>query len=160
MQFKRIIAAVDISDDLAADVLRVADSFARKDSANLRTVSVWPPFSVETSAFATDMGVTGAVAGRAALEQHQEGRVVCQERLGELVDKYAPGASATILDGDASQAVSDFAKKVDADLVVIGSHQRGFWGALFQGSSSPHFIHDAPCAVFIVTKAFAEKLDW
>ncbi len=160
MQFKRIIAAVDVSDDLASDVLRVADSFAHKNGANLRTVSVWPPFSVETSAFATDMGVTGAVAGRAALEHHQEGRVVCQERLDELAKTYAPGASATILDGDASKAVSDFAEEVDADLIVIGSHQRGFWGALFQGNTSTHFIHNAPCAVFIVTKTYAEKLDW
>ncbi len=160
MQFTRIIAAVDISDNLASDVLRVADSFAHKNGANLRAVSVWPPLSVETSAFATDMGVTGAVAGQTALEQHQEGRIVCEERLGELVNKYAPGASATILDGDASQAVSDFAEEVDADMIVIGSHQRGFWGALFQGSAARHFIHDAPCAVFIVTKAYAEKLDW
>ncbi|NOX84113.1 MAG: universal stress protein [Alphaproteobacteria bacterium] len=160
MQFKRIIAAVDVSDELASDVLRVADSFAHKNGANLRAVSVWPPLSVETSAFATDMGVTGAVAGRTSFDMHREGRVVCQERLSELVDKYAPGASATILDGDASQAVSDFAAEVDADLIVIGSHQRGFWGALFQGSASTHFIHDAPCAVFIVTKAYAKKLDW
>jgi len=159
MQFKRIIAAIDVSDDLAVNVLRAADSLAQRDCANIRAVSVWPAPGVETSAFATDIGVTAAVAGQAALEQHEERRAICQKRLDELVEKYAPGASATVLDGDASEAVSKFAEKVDADLIVTGSHQRGFWGTLFQGSASHHFIHDAPCAVLIVTKAFAEKMD-
>ncbi len=159
MQFKHIIAAIDVSDDLAVNVLRAADSLARRDSANIRVVSVWPAPGMEASAFATDIGVSSAVASQAALELYQEGRANCQKRLGELVEKYAPGAGSTILDGDASEAVSEFAQKVDADLIVTGSHQRGFWGTLFQGSASHQFIHDAPCAVLVITKAYAAKMD-
>ena len=63
-----------------------------------------------------------------------------------------------VLDGEAADEVARYAKKLGADIIVTGSHQRNFWGALFQGSASRELIREAPCAVFLVTKAFAKTL--
>ncbi len=159
MQFKRIVAAIDTSDEIAPAVLTTAASLAKKDNADLRVVCVWPHPGVDTAALAADIGVNTGVTSQAALEQHRKGRVQCEIAMKSLVDEYAPGTNAIILDGDASEEVSKLAKEIDADIIVTGSHQRGFWGSLLHGSASREVIHEAPCAVFIVTKAFAERSD-
>ena len=38
-----------------------------------------------------------------------------------------------------------------ADLIVVGSHGRGFWGRLL-GSVSNGVVHHAPCSVLVVRK--------
>ena len=58
----------------------------------------------------------------------------------------------------AATAFGAYAEKTGADLIVTGSHQRGIWGALVHGSASREVIHDAPCAVFVVTRRYADKV--
>ena len=158
MQFKVIIAAVDVQDELADDVLRAAQSLAEKDGAVLEAVTVWPALSSAATAFSGDIAAGAAAANQAAVDQHRQGRKQCAENFEEMVAKFAPRATAVVLDGDAPDKTAEHAAERGADLIVTGSHQRGFWGALWQGSASREMIHDAPCAVFLVTKSFVEKL--
>ncbi|MEO1250932.1 MAG: universal stress protein [Pseudomonadota bacterium] len=158
MQFKRIIATIDVSDDLAEKVLKVARSLAERDGATLEAVCVWPPPATSAMGAGADGGASAAVASQAILEQHSVGRTACSDTLDTLVKKIAPGAKTVMLDGDPADSAADYAKETNADLIVTGSHQRGFWGALVHGSASRNVIHDAPCAVFVVTKAFAAKV--
>ena len=158
MQFNMIIAAIDVEDDLAAGVLRAAHALARKDGAKLEVVMVWPPLAAYSPTFSGDIAAGAGAVSQAAVEQHREGRGLCKTRLEELIAKHAPGAAATVLDGDAADETGKRAAEVGADLIVAGSHQRGFWGALWRGSASREVVHDAPCAVFLVTRPFAEKL--
>ncbi len=156
MQFKRIIAAVDVSDELAEKVLKAAHSLASRDGAALAAVTVWPPLS--TAPLGGDAGASAAVASQAAIEQHRVGRQSCHDRLAEFVAKAAPDAEPVILDGDAADETASYAEKTGADLIVTGSHQRGFWGSLLHGSASREVVHDAPCAVFIVTRRCADTI--
>ncbi len=158
MQFKRIIAAIDVGDDLAEVVLKAAHSLASRDGAALAAVSVWPPLSTAPLGAGGDGGASAAVASQAALEQHRIGRQSCHDRLSELVAKAAPDAETVVLDGDAADETTKYAEKTGADLIVTGSHQRGFWGSLIHGSASRDVVHDAPCAVFVVTRRCAESI--
>jgi nucleotide-binding universal stress UspA family protein len=158
MQFKKIIAAIDTNDELADDVLRTAQSLADKDGATLDAVTVWPPLSAYTPSFSGDIAVGAAAVNQAAVDQHREGRALCEKKLAAMVSKYAPRAAKIVLDGDPADKTGQYAAESNADLIVTGSHQRGFWGALWQGSASREVIHDAPCAVFLVTKRFVKKL--
>lgn len=45
------------------------------------------------------------------------------------------------------------AKKQKADLIVVGSHGRGFWGRLTLGSVSNAVIHHAACSVLVVNRS-------
>jgi len=158
MQFKTIVAAIDIDDDLAAGVVRAAASLAAKDGADLQVVSVWPPFAVSAPGFSAELGASSAAVSEALMEQHREGRKEALNDLKTFVGKIAPKAKSVMLDGEASDEVAEYAARHGADLIVTGSHQKSFWGSLFQGSQSRELVREAPCAVFLVTKAFAKTL--
>lgn len=157
MQFKSIIAAIDLDDDLVEGVVRAAASLAQKDGAGLHIVSVWPDLNVMAPGFSAELGANSAVVTEALMEQHREGRKDAVAQLEALASRLAPSAKSVVLDGEAPEQVAHYARKTGADVIVTGSHQRKFWGALFQGSASMELVREAPCAVFLVTKAFAEK---
>ena len=159
MQFRSIIAAIDVDDDLAVGVLKAAQSLAQKDGAGMQVVSVWPSVSAVTPTFSAEIAASSSVISQAAIEQHRVGRESCQSRLAEIAARHAPGAKAVMLDGDPAEATSEYAVEIGADLIVTGSHQRNFWNTLLQGSASRELVKEAPCAVFLVTKAFASTLD-
>lgn len=56
-----------------------------------------------------------------------------------------------ILRGSPDQQIVEKAKEWRADLIVVGSHGRGFWGRLL-GSVSNGVVHHAPCSVLVVRK--------
>ena len=56
-----------------------------------------------------------------------------------------------ILRGAPDQQIVEKAKAWGADLIVVGSHGRGFWGRLL-GSVSDGVVHHAPCSVMVVRK--------
>lgn len=158
MLFKTLIAAIDIDDDLAEGVIRTADSLAQKDGGSLTVVCVWPPLAAAAPGFASEVSVGSTVVSEALMEQHREGRKECAQSLEVLVKRFAPTATSLVLDGDPADAVAHYAKQHHADLIVTGSHQRNIWNALFKGSPSRDLVREAPCAVFLVTKAFAATL--
>ena len=64
----------------------------------------------------------------------------------------AGGAEATGLtwDGDAGEAIVEAADAEAADLIVVGTHERGAVGRLFLGSVSDHVVRHARCPVMVV----------
>ena len=71
----------------------------------------------------------------------------------DLLKKHAPGIGATVttevLKGVPAQQITDYAKEWGADMIVVGSHGRGFWGRML-GSVSDAVAHHAPCSVLVV----------
>lgn len=59
--------------------------------------------------------------------------------------------SSEILRGAPDQQIIEKAKEWNADLIVVGSHGRGFWGRML-GSVSNGVVHHAPCSVLVVRK--------
>jgi nucleotide-binding universal stress UspA family protein len=64
----------------------------------------------------------------------------------------AGGASATGLtwDGDAGESIVEASESEAADLIVVGTHERGAVGRLFLGSVSDHVVRHARCPVMVV----------
>lgn len=71
----------------------------------------------------------------------------------ELTQKFPVGVnvSTEVIRGPAPQEIVERADKWGADLIVVGSHGRGFWGRLL-GSVSNGVVHNAPCTVLVVKK--------
>jgi len=67
----------------------------------------------------------------------------------------AAGAEATGLcwEGDAGETIVDAAEAESADLIVVGTHERGAVGRLFLGSVSDHVVRHACCPVMVVRPA-------
>lgn len=59
--------------------------------------------------------------------------------------------STEVVRGAAAQQIVEQAEKWKADLIVVGSHGRGFWGRLL-GSVSNSVVHHAPCTVLVVKR--------
>lgn len=53
--------------------------------------------------------------------------------------------------GSPDPIIIEVATDWKADLIVVGSHGRGFWGRLL-GSVSNAVVHHAPCSVLVVKK--------
>ena len=69
---------------------------------------------------------------------------------GKFPDATFPLATK-ILRGGPDQQIIEMAREWKADLIVVGSHGRGFWGRLL-GSVSDGVVHHAPCSVLVVRK--------
>jgi nucleotide-binding universal stress UspA family protein len=52
--------------------------------------------------------------------------------------------------GDTGETVCQVAAEEKADLVVVGSHGKGWARRAFLGSVSQHVIQHAPCPVLVV----------
>jgi nucleotide-binding universal stress UspA family protein len=57
-----------------------------------------------------------------------------------------------VFTGGVKQAIIDEAENFGADVIVVGSNGRGFWGRDFIGSTSDPVIHHAPCSILVVRK--------
>ena len=69
--------------------------------------------------------------------------------------KQFPGTeldlTTVVVRGFPDKAIIDLATEWKADLIIVGSHGRGFWGRLL-GSVSDGVVHHAPCSVLVVRK--------
>jgi nucleotide-binding universal stress UspA family protein len=77
------------------------------------------------------------------------------EQIRKLVPNLNSNLETEVYLGAPARVVVDEAKEWGADLIVVGSHGRGFWGRLTLGSVSDAIVHHAPCSVF-VARADAE----
>ena len=80
----------------------------------------------------------------------RETRQLAVESVGQRA--RAGGADATGLtwDGDAGVMIVEAAEAESADLIVVGTHERGAVGRLFLGSVSDHVVRHARCPVMVV----------
>ena len=125
-----IVTAVDLDDDLVNAILKTAVDLSKTFEAVLHVVNVVTPMKGFETLHAMD-AVTHDV------EAHQKAGAERLKQLTSLVSKLTPSAKPIVLQGHPGEAVADYARKNDADLLVIGSHQKGWWETLTSGAASP-----------------------
>jgi len=88
-----------------------------------------------------------------ALEGLDTLRALAKERLEQtLREADLPGHTAVIA-GFASDVIVEYAKSVNAELIVVGTHGRSGLARLTLGSTAASVIESAPCAVLVVRLA-------
>ena len=80
------------------------------------------------------------------------------EAAAELIGEYFPESTVKIeteiKTGAPDQVILETAKEWKPNVIVVGSHGRGFWGRLTLGSVSDSIIHQANgCPVLVVQKS-------
>jgi nucleotide-binding universal stress UspA family protein len=149
LEFNKVVAVIDVDDKLAELVMDVASKLTAP-SGELHAIDSNPFITTFESPYA-------AGALEADTEAH---RADAKRRLGDmeaLKETYAPEARLAVLEGNPSRDAASYAKKVNADLIVIGSHQKAWWKRLLLGSESSDMLREAPCAVFVVTEAHKKR---
>ena len=145
----KILLAVDGStfgDEAAAEVARRP----WPKGTQVRVVSVAePPIQLAAEPYMlsdqlfveTDKALrerAAAAAGRAA------------EMLQRGLESQGVRVTSEVMTGAASRLIVEEAEEWGADLIVLGSHGRGFWGRLLLGSVSQAVAAHARCSVEIV----------
>jgi nucleotide-binding universal stress UspA family protein len=141
--YKRILLAYDGSES-GQKALLDGQEFADLTRSEVYLVAVMPPPSAL-------VGGEGSIYdARLEEEEKKEFQSILDEGLRRLV---ASGhtAKGELLMGDAVDEIVNYAKKVGADLIVVGHKHLDRWIARWwRGSLSKSLIENAPCNVLVV----------
>ena len=90
------------------------------------------------------------VSACSGLPEVRSGRVLAVERVAQRARAAGANAAGMTWDGDAGESIVEAAAAEHADLIVVGTHERGAVGRLFLGSVSDHVVRHAGCPVMVV----------
>lgn len=139
----RIVVGLDFNL-ISEDAWTWAQALARVGPVEITGVHVyWPPGEFHR------LGLTGL---RSYVDADPEVDRVLRGKLEERFQKSGPHAEFRIEPGigRTSDHLLSVASQVNADLVVVGSHQRNAIERLWEGSVSRGVLHDAQCAVAFI----------
>ena len=136
---RRILVAVD----LTARCLRTADyavNIAKSFGASVVFVYVHP---TETM---LDFITRGGYDLIDSVQRDQRHALIS---LTDAVSKKYPFCTQTFLVGEPAQTVAAFAREIEADLIIAGSHHPSFLTTLFHVDQAPKIVHLASCPVLV-----------
>jgi nucleotide-binding universal stress UspA family protein len=145
--FKTILVPVDGSDH-AEKAVSVAADLAGKYDAALHIITVME--STELPAPLRRYAEAEHIAGAdAQVATYISDRFI--ERAREIAkEEGAKKIETTVTMGDVQEKILDYAKKVGADLIVMGSRGLSDFRGLMLGSISHKVANSAPCTVITV----------
>lgn len=136
-----ILAAVDGSP-IAKAVLERAVEQARSKAVPLHVVHVFQPPTVV-------YGMAGAYIFEEQSLAEAEQKAIW-DAVTPVLDASGVEWVRVDLTGYPPSAITEYAKDVDAELIVVGTRGRGEFRSLVLGSTSHGIIHDSPCDILIV----------
>ena len=150
-----ILVALESSKaDLA--LLEMARAYARAFSARLYLVHVAPPEpdfvglpKAEMPPDPGDAEVGYAYDRKIAAERAKAAHADLEARRAEMEAAGIP-ATALLIEGVTADKILAEATRLDAGLIIVGSHQRGTLGRWLHGSTSREVLHTTPCPVLVV----------
>lgn len=145
-RYKRILIAVDGSDD-ADQVLEGATELDRKGADSFHVVTVIPPVLDGIS------GMGGASFAASWPLKDMEATISREisDSVCERVARFGiPPERVTVLYGRPSAEINAHAEKVQADLIVVGSHGRQGISRVMLGSTANGVLHGAKCDVLTI----------
>ncbi len=146
----RILITTDGSDFSRAAVEKCCELVVKPENTAIKIVSVYEltlPLDVFPSP--TEFSEKLENSAREQAESFAEqAAVLVRERFPNSTIEVTVQVSL----GAPEQIVLEAAKNWNADLIVVGSHGRGFWGRMLLGSVTDALVHHAPCSVLVVRK--------
>ncbi|MGD8418287.1 MAG: universal stress protein [Pseudomonadales bacterium] len=143
---RKILIALDATDE-AEEVLEAATAIDPRGTVEFRVVTVIPPLMSGVT------GMDGAMfAASWPLRDMEE--TIAQETAKNVRERVAAFGiepdRVAIRVGRPALEIKAEAEKIDADLIVIGTHGRHGLSGLMLGSTANGVLHSAPCDVLTV----------
>jgi nucleotide-binding universal stress UspA family protein len=140
---KRILVPLDFSE-ASVQALREAEILGEKFGASLLLLHV-----VEKAPFMSDMrNVPLAMSEDEVVEKSKVDLTLLARR--ELKEKMPFEVHVCV--GKAHHEITEAAKKIGADLIVISTHGYSGLKHTLLGSTTERVVRHAPCAVFVIRK--------
>ena len=148
----KILIATDGSDYSKAAIQECCRLLIRPDDSEVLIVSAYEdayPIMAEPYAISADyyQKLDDAVSEMASNFVSEAKKMV-----GDAFPSAEFPIETEVLRGPPDQQIIEKANAWDADIIVVGSHGRGFWGRLL-GSVSNGVVHHAECSVLVVRKS-------
>jgi nucleotide-binding universal stress UspA family protein len=150
----RILITADGSEFSKAAVEKCCEMVVKPENTAIKIVSVYE-IPVPMDAFPTPTEFSEKLeqsAQKQAEEFAEEAAAIVRERFPNSNIDLTTQVSM----GMPEQILLETAKEWNADLIVVGSHGRGFWGRMLLGSVTDALVHHAPCSVLVVRQTNAE----
>jgi nucleotide-binding universal stress UspA family protein len=145
------------------NVLLATDASEQAERAQRLVASVHWPDPTHIEVLYVDQALTGEldlpVAKYASLQERVRQRI--DAHLARTKSALAgPGrdVQAGLLLGRPASVIVDEARRIAADVVVVGSHGHGALASAFLGSVSAEIVDHAPCPVLVARKATLTKV--
>lgn len=143
LEYNHILVAVDGSKE-AEWAFRKSIEMAKKHKASLNLIHV-----VDTRSFT-------AMTKRVPSEDDpifEEGRALIEKYKNEAIGAGLSDVNAFVASGSPKKAISrDFAKQVDADLIICGAQGLNAFEKYLMGSVSQHIVSNSSCDVLVVRR--------
>lgn len=142
MKFQNILCPTDFSES-AAKALTLADEMAHQFDAKLHVLHVVYDLNLYSGAASTMAWYPTMYID---LEK------MAQEEMQKTVKsiKHSKRVSSTIHRGMGSEAILNYARANECDLIVLGTHGRTGLARVVMGSTTEHVIRHATCPVLTV----------
>lgn len=146
----KILIATDGSDFSRAAAEKCCDLICGPEKASIRIISIYQaqvPMAAEPFAISAEYyGALDKIAENNARTAALQTKEIIRERFPNVEINLSTEVDL----GRPAEMIVTAAKDWGADLIVLGSHGRGFWGRLTLGSVSDAVVHHAPCSVLVV----------
>lgn len=138
--FQKILFPIDMSDSCTATAPFV-EAMARKYSADVTLLHV---LEMPSGLIPDWYGGAVPVIDTTAIWQAETEAAQCY-----LTDRFQGlKVQRVVVEGDAAQAIDDYARENGTDLIMMPTHGYGLFRTLLLGSVTAKVLHDTPCPVW------------
>lgn len=140
--YQKIVLPVDLNEESSwSKALPTAVTLCRTFGASLHVVTVMPDFHMPLVGSYFPQGFAEKAHQRVSEAQHQ------------FIEEHVPKdlqVQSVIVDGSPWEAIIKAAKKLEADLIVMASHNKRKFADYVLGPNAEHVVHHAKISVMIV----------
>lgn len=146
----KILLATDGSEFSSVAAKKSCEIISFQNNAKVRIISVieaimpTDPFGMTDEYYAIAQKAVRGIAEDAVEDARRE--------MLEIFCDSTIDFETKAIDGNPRATIIEEAEEWGADLIVVGSHGRGFWGRMFLGSVSSAVVRHATCSVLVVRK--------
>ncbi|MFV1853145.1 MAG: universal stress protein [Thalassospira sp.] len=132
--YNKIIVSLALEHGIAKQAFKVARSL-RADGGQIVAVHVYEPLQGSVNAYVDEEAVAKALQG-------------AKDALATRVADE-PDVELMLIKGHSGRAITDYAEKIGADCIIVGSHKPGLID-YFLGSTAARIVRHAPCSVHVI----------
>ena len=141
LAYREILVAVDGSDE-AGLAFKKSIGIAKRNNANLNLIYVADPRTY------TPIRLHGVDTEQQAFKY---GRELLEKYKAEALDAGVENVNNIVTSGSPKRVIArDFAKQVEADLIICGASGINAMERFMLGSVSQHIVRSSPCDVLVV----------
>jgi len=143
----RILVSTDGSDFSRDAVEKCCQIIVQPENTAIKIVSVFEVIEP------LDISISPEFSQEFESSARKKAQELTEQAVAQIRECF-PNIDLTVqvFKGAPDQILIETAKEWKADLIVIGSHGRGFWRRMLLGSITDSLVHHAPCSVLVVRK--------